>query len=124
MKQNKRSLKKAFISFLTQLLVVVVVLFLAISAIFQIDRALFIRKRHLTELKKLELEYEQIRTERKKYREAIRKLQQDEYIELLARRQFRMVKPVEKAYIVVINGDSKIKKEPEKTLDFLINENN
>ncbi len=51
--------------------------------------------------KKLEAELRKVRVENAKLKEEIEKLHSDDYIEILAREKFGLVKPGEKSYIVI-----------------------
>lgn len=88
----------------------------------QLDQALFVKSRHRSELDELEKQYQQIRKERQRYEEAIEKLKKDEYIELVARKQFRMIKPGEKAYIVVFENETSTSETGQSLLDLLCNQ--
>jgi len=72
----------------------------------QLNHALFVKSRHQTEIDELEKKYRAVRMERLKYEEAIEKLHKDEYIEIAARKQLRMIKPDEKFYIVIHRDSS------------------
>lgn len=83
----------------------------------RISDALFLRSRALSELKKVEQQYEALRKEKQLYQEAVSKLENKEFIELIARKQFKMVKPGEKAYVVVF--EDKRKKDSNDVFDLL-----
>ncbi|MCX7831514.1 MAG: septum formation initiator family protein [Actinobacteria bacterium] len=110
-KVAKRILEKLMLFFLS-----ILFLFVAIKIYGQLDRALFIRDRHQAELDELNKQYQSIHRERLKYEEAIEKLKKDDYIELVARKQLRMIKPGEKSYIVVFKDSEN---EPEKDSSLL-----
>lgn len=97
-KSRKKKNLKSKILFLP---VIFFLLFLAYKFFVQLDEALFLYSRHKSELEKLKREYEIIRDERLRYEDAIAKLKDDSYVELIARKQFRMVRPGEKAYVVI-----------------------
>lgn len=63
------------------------------------------------ELLSLQREYENLEQESKRYEQGIKKLYQDEYIELVARQKLHMVKPGEKAYVVVMPGSEELNSE-------------
>jgi cell division protein FtsB len=83
----------------------------------RISDALFLRKRALSELEKVEQQYEALKKEKELYEEAVSKLEKKEYIELLARKQFKMVKPGEKAYVVIF--EDRINKGSQDMFDLL-----
>ncbi len=58
--------------------------------------------------KKLEAELREVRTENTKLREEIEKLHSPDYIEILAREKFGLVKPGEKSYIVITPKEEQI----------------
>lgn len=72
----------------------------------QLNQSLFIRSRHQAEIDELEKKYRALCMERLKYEKAINKLYKDEYIEIAARKQLRMIKPDEKYYIVIYPDSS------------------
>lgn len=72
----------------------------------KVDQQMFMRNRAKSELAKAQARYEAVREERLKYEEAVKKLKNKEYVELIARKKLKMVKPGEKAYIVVYEGET------------------
>jgi cell division protein FtsB len=82
---------------------IAIALFLYVN---QLNQALFVMNRHQTEIDELKKKYNLLHEERLKYEEAIGKLKKDEYIEMAARKQFKMVKPGEKPYIVIFKDSS------------------
>lgn len=117
----KRSKKAATIlaERLLLLLIIFSFAYLSLKIYSQLDQALFVRSRHKSELDELSKQYQAIRSERLKYEEAIKKLKKDEFIELVARKQFKMVKPGEKAYIVLFEGESSATAVQQSLLDLL-----
>lgn len=63
------------------------------------------------ELASLQAEYEKLRAESERNEQVIKKLYQDEYIELVARQKLHMVKPGEKAYVVVMPESEELNSE-------------
>lgn len=89
--------------------------------------ALALRAEQRKELEVLKSELSTLKEKNSNYREAVKKLYQDEYIELLARKEFKYVSPGEKAYIVVLPEELESKKEKDngevkvgEIVDFLI----
>lgn len=119
MKSSKKLVKRIFQK-LALLILSIILLLVAIKIYGQLDRALFIRARHQAELDELNKQYQSIRSERLKYEEAIEKLKDDYYIELIARKQLRMIKPGEKYYIVVFKDSEKENEKETKKNNSLL----
>lgn len=115
--KTKRMNSQSFKSLIRTFLIVLIVLLLLFPSLRYAMESVRVKQEQYRELQSLERELERLKAENKKRREIIEKLNQPEFIEMLARQKFGLVKPGEKLYIV-IKPENKDGKSDKSSLEF------